>query len=152
MTSFGSSEEAETTLQLILVGETEPTYEIKVVGTGAQNYSFSNLQVGRYTFRIIKDKHCTSEYVIIIVDTDVIQNVDAWLCGDVNSDGIVDNLDRMVLSRYLADWAEYMEDIINMEAADVNKDGVVDNLDRMVLSRHLADWEGYEELPLNSIE
>lgn len=69
------------------------------------------------------------------------------LVGDVNSDGIVDNLDRMILSRYLADWAEYTEDIINMETADVNKDGVVDNLDRMVLSRHLADWEGYEVLP-----
>lgn len=67
--------------------------------------------------------------------------------GDVNSDGVVDNLDRMTLSRYLADWAEYTEDITNMEAADVNKDGVVDNLDRMVLSRHLADWEGYEVLP-----
>ncbi len=67
--------------------------------------------------------------------------------GDVNSDGVVDNLDRLTLSRYLADWEGYTADIINMVATDVNNDGEVDNLDRMVLSRHLADWEGYEALP-----
>ena len=69
------------------------------------------------------------------------------ILGDVNSDGVVDNLDRLTFSRYLADWEGYTADIINMTAADVNNDGEVDNLDRMVLSRHLADWEGYEALP-----
>ena len=65
--------------------------------------------------------------------------------GDANGDGVVDTLDRMVLSRYLANWDEY--DVINMAAADVNGDGVVDTLDRMVLNRYLANWDGYEDLP-----
>lgn len=69
------------------------------------------------------------------------------VCGDVNDDGQVDNLDRLALTRYLADWDGYGEDTINMDAADVNQDGSVDNLDRLVLTRHLADWEGYEALP-----
>ena len=67
--------------------------------------------------------------------------------GDVNDDGVVDTLDRMVLSRYLANWDEYDVDSINMAAADVNGDGVVDTLDRMVLNRYLANWDGYEDLP-----
>jgi len=67
--------------------------------------------------------------------------------GDVNDDGIVDTIDRMVLNRYLANWDGYTADTINMKAADVNKDGVVDTLDRMALNRHLANWGGYETLP-----
>lgn len=67
--------------------------------------------------------------------------------GDVNGDGVVDTLDRMVLSRYLANWDEYDEASINITAADVNGDGVVDTLDRMVLNRYLANWDGYEDLP-----
>ena len=71
------------------------------------------------------------------------------LIGDVNSDNQVNNLDRMILTRYLADWSDYSEEVINMLAADVNADGQVNNLDRMILTRHLADWSGYEELPVN---
>ena len=71
------------------------------------------------------------------------------LIGDVNSDNQVNNLDRMILTRYLADWSDYSEEVINMLAADVNADGQVNNLDRMILTRHLADWSGYEELPIN---
>lgn len=74
------------------------------------------------------------------------------LIGDVNSDGSVDNLDRLVLSRYLANWKDYTADQINAVGADVNCDGSIDNLDRLILARHLANWSGYEELPLVSTE
>ncbi len=69
------------------------------------------------------------------------------LIGDVNSDGTVNNLDRLVLTRYLANWIDYPESVINMVAADMNADGVVNNLDRLILTRHLANWTGYDSLP-----
>lgn len=69
------------------------------------------------------------------------------LIGDVNSDGTVNNLDRLVLTRYLANWIDYPESAVNMAAADVNTDGVVNNLDRLILTRHLANWTGYDSLP-----
>lgn len=69
------------------------------------------------------------------------------LIGDVNNDGTVNNLDRLVLTRYLANWVDYPESAINMTAADVNMDGTVNNLDRLILTRHLANWNGYNELP-----
>lgn len=67
--------------------------------------------------------------------------------GDVNRDGVVDTLDRMNISRYLANWDGYGASSINMSGADINGDGVVDTLDRMILNRYLANWEGYESLP-----
>ena len=68
------------------------------------------------------------------------------LYGDVNNNGIVNNQDRMILTRYLAEWTGY-ETLDHPVAADVNQDGQVNNKDRMILTRHLAEWTGYEVLP-----
>ena len=75
-----------------------------------------------------------------------IQVID-YITGDVNEDGIVNNLDRVALTRYLANWDGYGADSLNLDAADVNSDGVVNNIDRAILTRHLANWDGYESLP-----
>jgi len=69
------------------------------------------------------------------------------IIGDVNGDGKVNNLDRVFLTRYLADWADYTEENCDLVAADVNCDGKVNNLDRVILTRYLADWDDYPELP-----
>ncbi|MBQ5399182.1 MAG: starch-binding protein, partial [Ruminococcus sp.] len=68
-----------------------------------------------------------------------------YIIGDVNGDRKVNNLDRVYLTRHLADWDGYKE--INKAAADLDGNGVVNNLDRVILTRHLADWAGYESLP-----
>lgn len=73
-----------------------------------------------------------------------------YLIGDVSGDDSVDNLDRVNLARFLANWGDYTESTIDMAAADINQDGQVDNLDRSILSRHLANWEGYEDLAIIS--
>lgn len=70
-----------------------------------------------------------------------------YIFGDVNDDGVVDELDRIALSRYLAQWKEQLEKGIDMYQSDVNMDGKVNTLDRIILSRHLEQWEGYETLP-----
>ena len=152
LTSFGASEDSETILHLFVNGETEPTYEIGVPGTGSKEYSFSDLPVGIYTLRVIKTNHRTTEYEITITDADVTQNIAIWLYGDATSDGVVDTLDRMAVSRYLANWEDYSESFINLVVADVNGDGVVDTLDRMILNRYLANWDGYESLDILSIQ
>ena len=67
--------------------------------------------------------------------------------GDANGDGSVNNLDRLVLTRYLADWSGYTEETVNLVACAFNNDGSVNNLDRLILTRYLANWSGYEALP-----
>lgn len=69
------------------------------------------------------------------------------LIGDVNSDGKVNTLDRVLLARYIANWEGYTEEDIDLVAADVNCDGKVNTLDRVILARYIANWEGYTELP-----
>ena len=67
------------------------------------------------------------------------------ILGDVNGDSKVNNLDRVYLTRYLANWDNYKE--INLVAADVDGSGTVNNLDKVILTRHLANWEEYAVLP-----
>lgn len=111
-----------------------------------------NVPLGKYPITVAYDYdnydiyNANAEKVKFVTVNGYIEIIDVMI-GDVNSDGLVNNLDRMVLTRYLADWEDYGEDSINSIAADVNSDGLVNNLDRMVLTRHLADWEGYESLP-----
>ena len=108
-------------------------YEISV--------SYDYDRYGIYNSQVERIKFYTVSGGVEVVDV---------LIGDVNSDGSVDNLDRLILSRYLAHWKDYTEDMINPVGADVNSDGSVDNLDRLILSRYLAHWSGYDELPLIS--
>lgn len=89
------------------------------------------------------------KYSVYIFGEEITVEADAVVIGDVNGDAAVDNLDRLTLTRYLANWDGYTEDDINMTVADVNQDGSVDKLDRLILTRHLANWEGYESFPMN---
>ena len=86
------------------------------------------------------------EKVRFYTEVGAVEVVDV-LIGDVNGDGSVDTLDRLTLSRYLANWDGYTIDQINTAGADVNCDGSIDTLDRLTLSRYLANWDGYETLP-----
>lgn len=101
------------------------------VSYGYDNYDIYNTDVEKVKFDTVNGNISISNVLI----------------GDVNSDGVVNNLDRLVLTRYLANWVDYPESAINMTAADVNMDGTVNNLDRLILTRHLANWNGYDELP-----
>lgn len=67
------------------------------------------------------------------------------MCGDINSDGKVNSLDRAILSRHIAKWKGY--EIIDEAAADVDGDGRITVHDRAVLARHVAKWDGYLKLP-----
>jgi len=61
------------------------------------------------------------------------------LMGDVNNDGMVNNFDRLVLTRYVAEWDGYTVDAY---AADIDKDGRITNADTLILNKYLANWEG----------
>ncbi len=84
---------------------------------------------------------------IYIATNDGAISVSDVLIGDVNGDGTVNSLDRLLLTRWLAKWPEALAAGINEAAADVNCDGKVNSLDRLILARHLARWEEYATLP-----
>lgn len=70
------------------------------------------------------------------VDNGVV-TVSAYLPGDINGDGKVNNRDATRLLQYLSDW-----DVEVVEAAlDTNGDGKVNNRDATRLLQYLSDWD-----------
>ena len=110
-------------------------------------------EVGSYPVKVVYDY---DNYDIMNYDSDKVKfytvdgvvDVSDVIIGDVNGDGNVNNLDRLVLARYLANWSDYPAEMIDMTAADVNCDGLVNNRDRLILARYLAHWADYPEIPL----
>ena len=78
------------------------------------------------------------------VESEVIETV---LYGDVDTDGSVNPIDLVTLSRFVALWSGYDASVINEDNSDVNTDESVDSVDTVILARHLADWTGYKYLP-----
>ena len=61
----------------------------------------------------------------------------AYVRGDINGDGEVDNKDLTRLFQYLSNW-----DVeVNKDALDVNGDGSVDNKDLTRLFQYLSNWD-----------
>ena len=68
------------------------------------------------------------------------------LNADVDCNGKVNNRDRLILTRHLANWEGY-EVLPYSETrlyGGVNCDGIVNEEDETYLLRHLASWPEYE--------
>ncbi len=101
--------------------------------------------MGNYNITVTKGQAANSALELFETScTDGTVRFDAKLIGDINDDGEVTPADRMMLSRFIADWDGYDTTTCNIHAADVNGDGEVDVIDRMILARFVADWEDYK--------
>ena len=78
--------------------------------------------------------------------SNVIQNVEIWLLGDVNGDGKVNAKDVVLMRRYCANAIKYPLDAYQLQVADVFQDGKVNAKDVVVLRRYCANPAKY---PLN---
>lgn len=88
----------------------------------------------------------TTVIICIILTAVMGISVSATTLGDVDSNGAVNPLDVVILTRHLAGWDGY-ESQVNTANADLNADGNIDPVDPVILARHLAGWQGYGELP-----
>ncbi len=120
--TFRVSEEAE-----------EGNYPISITYDYA-NYDIYNKDMERVEFAVVNGGVEVTDMMI----------------GDLNEDGVINAMDRVIITRHLAEWAGYEADTFNYAAADVNLDGVVNAMDRVIITRHLAEWAGYETIPCAS--
>lgn len=67
--------------------------------------------------------------------------------GDINNDGVVDTLDRIVLARSID--GEYEIDEYVKTVGDLDQNGIVNMVDYDILTKHLAKWKNYEKIPLD---
>lgn len=61
--------------------------------------------------------------------------------GDVDGNGIVEETDLVLLTRYLNGWPSVG---IKTDPADIDRNGRVENRDRVILARYLHGWTGYD--------
>ena len=76
-------------------------------------------------------------YCIHCDASEIRDKVATQLKGDVDNDGEVNDLDAILLNRYLAGWENIEVDMI---AADIDGDGEVNDWDAIILERYLAGW------------
>ena len=93
-----NSDTDDMSIQLIKSGESESAYETIVKGD-ATGYSIAGVLPGTYTMKVMKQNHVTREYTVTVGSSNVVQDVEIWLLGDVTGDGVVDISDATQIKR-----------------------------------------------------
>ncbi len=96
--------------------------------------SFTATEAGTYTYTFTYTDSFGNEYTIATVN--FIATEILYTLGDLNDDGIVDNLDSVLILKYDAGLSDLSE--TQLLAGDVNGDGTVDNLDSVRILKYDA--------------
>ena len=137
--SYG--EDDPVTVQLIKEGTSEPAYETIVSG-GTQSgnkftasYSFPDVPSGTYTMKVMKQNHVTREYTVTVGSSNVVQDVEIHLLGDINGDGKVNTSDVSKANSH----TKKVTTLTGYEfaCADVNGDGKVNTSDVSKMNAHV---------------
>ncbi|MGM9601293.1 MAG: dockerin type I repeat-containing protein, partial [Faecousia sp.] len=142
-TSF-NSETDDVIIQLIESGASEAAYETIVHGNSA-SYSIAGVAPGTYTMKVMKTKHAPREYTVIVGTSDVTQNAEIWLYGDVTADGLVNSTDATQINRYFSGKTSVFgskdsdTESYRLIVADVySKDNTINATDATQIKRHFS--------------
>lgn len=102
--------------------------------TGTNTINATYAEAGTYTVSYTMEDMFGNKYTFLVVTVNV-QEPNAEL-GDVNGDGVVDNLDAAFILKYDAATIDLTDD--QLAVGDVNKDGEVDNLDAAFILKYDA--------------
>lgn len=130
--SYGICESEEATLQLIPLNSEDKIYEIKVGGTGNKEYKIENILSGTYTLRVSKAKHLTMEYQIVIDNKNKIFDIQLYLLGDYDCNGIVEVTDAKSLQSAILGKSQYQE--MAQYTCDINGDGRITAIDLALIA------------------
>ena len=134
VTSF-NSETDNVILQLIAEGYSEADYEVFVQGNSA-GYTFDAVAPGTYTMKVMKQNHVTREYTVTVGSSNVVQDVEIWLLGDVNGDGTINVKDKKLIFNHLNDPSGALTGYA-LDVGDVNRDGTINVKDKKLIFNHL---------------
>lgn len=129
---FGKST-LTTTIQLIN-SSGAATASTTVTGNTAE-YKLEKMPVGTYILRVSKPDHVTRDYTITMNGTNVRQDVEIRLLGDVSGDGMITFRDKKMLYNHLEKIAVLSGYLFNV--GDVNGDGMISFRDKKMLFNHI---------------
>ena len=102
------------------------TYTCSACGS---RYTEAIPATGEHTYDNDRDADCNS--------CGAIREVAAYIPGDINGDGSVNNRDLAALQKYINEWNV----TVNEAAVDTNGDGSVNNRDLALLQKYINEWD-----------
>ena len=138
LVTTGGNEADDVTIQLIPQGSDEAEYGIVQSGNSVE-YFFFAVKAGTYTLKVMKNGHETYVTELVVGSTNIIHNVTlteiapAYIPGDVDGNGKINNRDLGLMQKYLNGSTA---DII-VAAADMDGNGKVNNRDLGLLQKKL---------------
>ena len=140
-TSFTSGDSASkvVTIELILEGQTEAAYSFVSDGTAdSGTWSIEGVAPGTYTVKVSKEDHVTREYDLTVGEENVTDmNVEIWLLGDMNGDGLANAVDYGNVLRQVKFSDQPILTDYNRQCADIDADGDIDFWDYLNILWHM---------------
>ena len=128
-----------------LSGDTTATVELidaqgtvaatQTVTSSTAEYRLENVPAGTYTLRVSQANGVVREYAVAVTDTDVSQDTEVQLLGDVNGDGTINARDKKMLFNHIENISELTGYLF--EVGDVNGDGTINARDKKMLYNHI---------------
>lgn len=136
------------TVSLFAAGSAQPQYTVTVPageksgGKYTAVYDIPSVAAGTYTVQVSKKNHVTREYTVTVGGDVKTLNVEIWLSGDVNADGIIDMTDAMQINRKfngktsVFDKGDSETKAYRLKVANIYSDNSIDTTDSGQLQRH----------------
>ncbi len=132
VTSYGDETDT-TTVTLTKLGKTTPSYTATLTGNSA-TYSFANVASGTYTLKATKNSHVATEYTITVGTSAVTANIELWLRGDADGNGVISVRDATTIQKYLVGLITEAD--CRLECMDVNGDGGISITDATLILKY----------------
>ena len=139
---------SDVTVSLFADGSAQPQYTVTVPageksgGKYTAVYDIPSVAAGTYTVQVSKKNHVTREYTVTVGGDVKTLNVEIWLSGDVNADGIIDMTDAMQINRKfngktsVFDKGDSETKAYRLKVANIYSDNSLDTTDSGQLQRH----------------
>ncbi len=124
--------EDETTIELILGGETVQT--VAIDGLGVQDYKFECVSDGAYILRVSKANHVSRKYEITVAGESVTTDLKIHLIGDINGDGAVNTIDTARVNSH-ARSINALDGYL-FDCGDTDADGNINTIDVARINAH----------------
>ena len=141
-------DDSDVTVALFADGSAQPQYTTTVPageksgGKYTAVYDIPEVAAGTYTVQVSKKNHITREYTVTVGGDVKTLNVEIWLSGDVNADGIIDMTDAMQINRKfngktsVFDKGDSETKAYRLKVANIYSDNSIDTTDSGQLQRH----------------
>lgn len=131
---------ADDTVTIQLEKSGVAVYETTVKGNST-DYSISGVANGTYTMRVSKKSHADREYTVKVSSVDVMQNVEIFPIGDVNSDGDISVVDATLVQKYIVGLEKLTD--LQKKSAEVNGDGEISVVDATLIQKYIVGLENF---------